>query len=145
MRDLYEKIKKGIDRRASLIALKKELKDDAKKKVFLTMTGNRLDEIIMFKPLTKDNIGGIVDLLMAELNNRLADQEIHIRLTAAAKNHIIEGGYDPVYGARPLKRYLQKYVETLAAKMILGGKVGQDDTIVLDVTDGELTASVQSV
>ena len=106
---------------------------------------NRLDEIIMFKPLTKDNIGGIVDLLMAELNNRLADQEIHIRLTAAAKNHIIEGGYDPVYGARPLKRYLQKYVETLAAKMILGGKVGQDDTIVLDVTDGEMTASVQSV
>ena len=106
---------------------------------------NRLDEIIMFKPLTKDNIGGIVDLLMAELHNRLADQEIHIRLTAAAKNHIIEGGYDPVYGARPLKRYLQKYVETLAAKMILGGKVGQDDTIVLDVTDGELTASVQSV
>ena len=106
---------------------------------------NRLDEIIMFKPLTKDNIGGIVDLLMAELNNRLAGQEIHIRLTAAAKNHIIEGGYDPVYGARPLKRYLQKYVETLAAKMILGGKVGQDDTIVLDVTDGELTASVQSV
>ena len=106
---------------------------------------NRLDEIIMFKPLTKDNIGGIVDLLMAELNNRLADQEIHIRLTAAAKNHIIEGGYDPVYGARPLKRYLQKYVETLAAKMILGGKVGQDDKIVLDVTDGEMTASVQSV
>ena len=97
---------------------------------------NRLDEIIMFKPLTKDNIGGIVDLLMAELNNRLADQEIHIRLTDAA---------NPVYGARPLKRYLQKYVETLAAKMILGGKVGQDDTIVLDVTDGELTASVQSV
>ena len=106
---------------------------------------NRLDEIIMFKPLTKDNIGGIVDLLMAELNNRLADQEIHIRLTDAAKSYVIEGGYDPVYGARPLKRYLQKYVETLAAKMILGGKVGQEDTIVLDVTDGELTASVQSV
>ena len=106
---------------------------------------NRLDEIIMFKPLTKDNIGGIVDLLMAELNNRLADQEIHIRLTDAAKSHIVEGGYDPVYGARPLKRYLQKYVETLTAKMILGGKVGQEDTIVLDVTDGELTASVQSV
>ena len=106
---------------------------------------NRLDEIIMFKPLTKDNIGGIVDLLMAELNNRLADQEIHIRLTDAAKSYVIECGYDPVYGARPLKRYLQKYVETLAAKMILGGKVGQDDTIVLDVTDGELTASVQSV
>ena len=131
---------------------KGDIKPEAQEQVMGDLRGhfrpeflNRLDEIIMFKPLTKDNIGGIVDLLMAELNNRLADQEIHIRLTAAAKNHIIEGGYDPVYGARPLKRYLQKYVETLAAKMILGGKVGQDDTIVLDVTDGELTASVQSV
>ena len=131
---------------------KGDIKPEAQEQVMNDLRGhfrpeflNRLDEIIMFKPLTKDNIGGIVDLLMAELNNRLADQEIHIRLTAAAKNHIIEGGYDPVYGARPLKRYLQKYVETLAAKMILGGKVGQDDTIVLDVTDGELTASVQSV
>ena len=107
---------------------------------------NRLDEIIMFKPLTKDNIGGIVDLLMAELNNRLADQEIHIASDRCGEELRHRGhGYDPVYGARPLKRYLQKYVETLAAKMILGGKVGQDDTIVLDVTDGELTASVQSV
>lgn len=106
---------------------------------------NRLDETIMFKPLTKENIGGIVELLMAELNKRLADQEISIRLTQAAKEFVIEGGYDPIYGARPLKRYLQKYVETLAAKMILGGKVRTDDTIVLDVTNGELTASVQSV
>ena len=129
-----------------------EISQDARDKVDAELRAhfrpeflNRLDEIIMFKPLTKDNIGGIVDLLMAELNNRLADQEIHIRLTDAAKSYVIEGGYDPVYGARPLKRYLQKYVETLAAKMILGGKVGQDDTIVLDVTDGELTASVQSV
>ena len=106
---------------------------------------NRLDEIIMFKPLTKENIGGIVDLLVAELNRRLEDQQISIRLTPAAKDYVIEGGYDPVYGARPLKRYLQKYVETLAAKMILGGKVQTQDTIVLDVEKGELTASAQSL
>ena len=140
MRELYEKIKKGTDRRASLIALKKELKDEAKKKVFLTMTGNRLDEIIMFKPLTKENIGGIVDLLVADLNRRLKDQELSLRLTDTAKDYIIEGGYDPVYGARPLKRYLQKYVETLTAKLILSGSVRAEDTIVIDVENGELTA-----
>lgn len=106
---------------------------------------NRLDEMIMFKPLTKENIGGIVDLLIGELNRRLEDQELTIRLTPSAKDFVIEGGYDPVYGARPLKRYLQKYVETLAAKMILGGKVQAEDTIVLDVENGELTASAQSV
>ena len=106
---------------------------------------NRLDEMIMFKPLTKENIGGIVELLIDELNRRLADQEISIRLTPAAKDFVIEGGYDPVYGARPLKRYLQKNVETLAAKMILGGKVHTEDTIVLDVANGELTATAQSV
>ena len=106
---------------------------------------NRLDEMIMFKPLTKENIGGIVELLIDELNRRLADQEISIRLTPTAKDFVIEGGYDPVYGARPLKRYLQKNVETLAAKMILGGKVHTEDTIVLDVANGELTATAQSV
>ena len=106
---------------------------------------NRLDEIIMFKPLSKDNIGAIVGLMIDELNKRLEDRELKVELTDAAVANVSENGYDPVYGARPLKRYLQKYVETLAAKMILGGKVGQDDTIVLDVTDGELTASVQSV
>ena len=106
---------------------------------------NRLDEMIMFKPLTKENIGGIVELLIDELNRRLTDQEISIRLTPAAKDFVIEGGYDPVYGARPLKRYLQKNVETLAAKMILGGKVHTEDTIVLDVINGELTATAQSV
>ena len=106
---------------------------------------NRLDEMIMFKPLTKENIGGIVELLIDELNRQLADQEISIRLTPTAKDFVIEGGYDPVYGARPLKRYLQKNVETLAAKMILGGKVHTEDTIVLDVANGELTATAQSV
>ena len=129
-----------------------EISQDARDKVDAELRAhfrpeflNRLDEIIMFKPLTKENIGGIVDLLVADLNRRLKDQELSLRLTDTAKDYIIEGGYDPVYGARPLKRYLQKYVETLAAKLILGGKVGQEDTIVLDVTDGELTASVQSV
>lgn len=101
---------------------------------------NRLDEIIMFKPLTKENIGGIVDLLVENLNRRLRDQELSLRLTDAAKDYIIEGGYDPIYGARPLKRYLQKYVETLTAKLILSGNVGTEDTIVIDVENGELTA-----
>lgn len=94
---------------------------------------NRLDEIILFKPLTKDNIGKIVDLLVKELSTRLANQELALELTDAAKEKVIENGYDPVYGARPLKRYLQKYVETLAAKCILSGQVSAGDTIVLDV------------
>ena len=104
---------------------------------------NRLDEIIMFKPLTKENIGSIVDLMMKDLNKRLADQEITLTLDPSAKEYIIDGGYDPVYGARPLKRYLQKNVETLAAKLILSGKVGMEDAIVFTVRDGELTADVK--
>ena len=106
---------------------------------------NRLDEIIMFKPLTKGNIGGIVDLLMADLNRRLKDQELSIELTKAAKDYIIEGGYDPVYGARPLKRYVQKYVETLTAKLILSGDISTDSRIILDVENGELTAHAEKV
>ena len=96
---------------------------------------NRLDEIIMFKPLTKENIGNIVDLMMADLNRRLADQEIRLELTDEAKSYIIDGGYDPVYGARPLKRFLQKNVETLAARMILSGNVQTEDTIVIGLKD----------
>ena len=101
---------------------------------------NRLDEIIMFRPLTKEDIGHIVDLMMADVNRRLAAQEITLELTEAAKNYIIEGGYDPTYGARPLKRYLQKHVETLAARMILSGDIRTEDVIVIDVLDGKLTA-----
>ena len=101
---------------------------------------NRLDETIMFKPLTKDNIHGIIDLLIADLNKRLEEKEISIRLTDAAKNYVVEGGYDPMYGARPLKRFLQKHVETLAAKLMLQGGVGADQTIVIDVENGSLTA-----
>ena len=104
---------------------------------------NRLDEIILFKPLTKDNIGHIVDLLLADLNRRLADQELTIELTPEAKQFVIDGGYDPVYGARPLKRFVQKYVETLSARLILGGNVSQGDTILLTVQEGKLTAVVK--
>ncbi|MEO2238125.1 ATP-dependent chaperone ClpB [Dorea sp. YH-dor226] len=106
---------------------------------------NRLDETIMFKPLTKDNIYDIIDLLIADVNKRLADKEISVFLTDAAKNYVVEGGYDPTYGARPLKRYLQKHVETLAAKLMLQGDVGAEDMIVIDVEDGKLVARSQSV
>ena len=104
---------------------------------------NRLDETILFKPLTKDNIGHIVDLMMDGLNRTLADQEIRLTLTQAGKDYIVDGGYDPVYGARPLKRYLQKNVETLAARMILSGEVLPGDTIVIDAAGDALRASVQ--
>lgn len=102
---------------------------------------NRLDEIILFKPLTKGNIGGIIELLIADVNKRLADKELKIALTDEAKDFIIENGYDPVYGARPLKRYLQKNVETLAAKLILADGVRASDTIEIGLSDGKLTAS----
>ena len=101
---------------------------------------NRLDETIMFKPLTKENIYDIIDLLIADVNKRLADREIQIELTDAAKNNVVEGGYDPMYGARPLKRYLQKHVETLAARLMLQGEIGTGQTIVIDAADGKLTA-----
>ena len=104
---------------------------------------NRLDEIILFKPLTKENIGMIVDLLITDLNHRLADQELTLELTPAAKEHVVTNGYDPVYGARPLKRYLQKYVETLTAKRILSGDVRAGDTILLDVENGSLTTRIK--
>ncbi len=104
---------------------------------------NRLDEIIMFKPLTKDNIGGIIKLIVDDLNSRLSEREISIHLTDAAQNYIIDEAYDPIYGARPLKRYVQKHVETLSAKLILEDRVKPHDTIEFDVQDGELIASAK--
>ena len=104
---------------------------------------NRLDETIMFKPLTKKDVGEIIDLLLQDVNKRLTDREISIELTVAAKEFVVEGGYEPMYGARPLKRYLQKHVETLAARLILEGNVGRCDVIVIDVTDGKLMARVK--
>ena len=127
-----------------------EIKPEAQGQVMDDLRGhfrpeflNRLDEIIMFKPLTKSNIGKIVDLMVGELDKRLADQELSLELTDAAKNQVIENGYDPVYGARPLKRYLQKYVETLAARKILSGDVHAGDTLVLDVQNGEFIVTVK--
>ena len=104
---------------------------------------NRLDEIIMFKPLTKDNIGGIIELLLADVNKRLEDKELKIKLTDAAKYFVIENGYEPVYGARPLKRFLTKHVDTLAARLILEGNVEPQDTILIDEIGGKLEARVE--
>ena len=103
---------------------------------------NRLDEIIMFKPLTKDNIGGIIKLLMADLNKRREDKEIKVELTPAAEEYIIENGYEPAYGARPLRRFIQKHVETLAAKCILADEVSLQDTILIDVSENGLYTKV---
>ena len=104
---------------------------------------NRLDETILFKPLTKDNIGGIIRLIIAELNRRLDDRDLTLELSEAAIGYIVEHAYDPVYGARPLKRYIQKYVETMVAKLILEDKVENGDTILIDVQNEELTAVVK--
>ena len=104
---------------------------------------NRLDETILFKPLTKNNIGSIIDLLVADINKRLADKELVVALSDSAKQFIVDNGYDPVYGARPLKRYLQKNVETLAARLILSDGVHTGDTIRIGVVDGKLNASAE--
>lgn len=104
---------------------------------------NRLDEIILFKPLTKENIGGIIDLILSDLNRRLSDRDLRIELTPEAEAFIVDNAYDPVYGARPLKRYIQKYVETLSAKLILADQAGPGDTILIAVQDGALNASVK--
>lgn len=128
----------GIDEDGSI-------KEDAEKQVndmlklhFRPEFLNRLDEIIMFKPLTKDNIAGIIELLMADLNKRIEDKEISIELTPSARDYIIDCGYDPVYGARPLKRFLQKNVETLVARAILSNSLTMGDNVKIDVKDGNL-------
>ena len=105
---------------------------------------NRLDETIMFKPLTKANITNIIDLLVKDLNRRLADKELSVELTSAAKNYVADHGYEPMYGARPLKRYLQKSVETLAARLILSDGVDAEDTILIDVENDQLIAKVKN-
>ena len=120
-------------------AAEKEVMDDLKQH-FRPEFLNRLDEIILFKPLSQNNIGFIVDLIMEDLNKRLADKEIRVELTEEAKKHIVQNGYDPIYGARPLKRYIQKTVETLAAKMILSGGLSAKDVICIDLAAEELVA-----
>ncbi len=105
---------------------------------------NRLDETIMFKPLSRENISGIIKLIIEDLNRRLEDKELTVELSPEAETFIVDNAYDPVYGARPLKRYIQKYVETLSAKLILADKVEQGDTILINVSGGELTAKKRS-
>ncbi len=126
------------------------IKDDAEDLAMEELKGhfrpeflNRLDEIIMFKPLTKDNLGGIINLLIEDINKRLADKDIKIELTDAAVQNVIDSAYDPVYGARPLKRYIQKYIETLAGRMILEDKVSENQTIVIDTGIDGYSASVR--
>ncbi len=133
----------GIDEKGNI-------SEEAKKQVMNDLRAhfrpeflNRLDETILFKPLTRDNIGGIIKLIIADLNKRLADKELTVKLTPEAENLIVENAYDPVYGARPLKRYVQKYVETLAAKLILADEADEGDTILIDAVNGELTARVE--
>ena len=133
----------GIDEKGNI-------SEEAKKQVMNDLRAhfrpeflNRLDETILFKPLTRDNIGGIIKLIIADLNKRLADKELTVKLTPEAENLIVENAYDPVYGARPLKRYVQKYVETLAAKLILADETDEGDTILIDAANGELTARVE--
>ena len=127
-----------------------EISDTAQKEVTNTLRGhfrpeflNRLDEIIMFKPLTKENIRNIIELLVKDLNHRLEDKEIHVELTDAAKDYVINASYDPIYGARPLKRYVQKNIETLSARLILSDQVEQMDTIRIDVSEQGLIANVK--
>ena len=127
---------------------KGEISDEAKNEVnkllktqFRPEFLNRLDEIVFYKPLRKDEISGIVDLMLGELKKRLADKEVGFAITDAAKDYVIDNGFDPNYGARPLKRYLQKHVETLAAKLILADGVRAGDAILIDVKDGQLSAS----
>ena len=104
---------------------------------------NRLDETILFRPLTRENIGEIVKLMVKDVNKRLAEREISVELTDEALKFVCDNGYDPTYGARPLKRYLQKYVETAAAKIIVTGNISPGDTILVDVKDGKREAEVK--
>ncbi len=132
----------GIDEDGNITEEAEEAVNEELKGHFRPEFLNRLDEIVMFKPLTKDNISGIITLLLKNLNKRLEDRELEIVLTDEAMKYIVDHGYDPVYGARPLKRYMQKYVETLAGRIILEGKVAPGDKIKIDVKDGQLAAGI---
>ena len=130
----------GIDEKGNISEQAEKLVMEDLRAHFRPEFLNRLDETILFKPLTKENIGGIVHLIIADLNRRLADRELKVELTPEAEQFIVDNAYDPVYGARPLKRYIQKYVETLSAKLILADQVETNDTILIDVENGALVA-----
>ena len=130
----------GIQEDGSISAEAEEMVMNERRGHFLPEFLNRLDETILFKPLTKENIGGIIMLIVKELNQRLEDRDLTIRLMPEAERFIIDQAYDPVYGARPLKRYIQKHVETLAARLILSDQVETGDTIEIRVEGEALTA-----
>lgn len=130
----------GIDEKGNINAGAEDLVMSDLRNHFRPEFLNRLDEIIMFKPLTKNNISSIIDLLIKDVNKRLADKELTVELSPQARDFVIEHGFDPMYGARPLKRYIQKTVETLAAKLILGGNISAGSVIYINVQDGQLTA-----
>ena len=130
----------GIDESGNISEEAKELATNELRNHFRPEFLNRLDEQIMFKPLTKDNIGGIIELLIVDVNKRLKDKKISIALTDAARSYIVDNGYDPIYGARPLKRFVQKNVETLAGKLILSDGISEGETILIDYDENGLTA-----
>ena len=130
----------GIDESGNITKEAKELVTNELRNHFRPEFLNRLDEQIMFKPLTKDNIGGIIELLIVDVNKRLKDKKISIALTDAARSYIVDNGYDPIYGARPLKRFVQKNVETLAGKLILSDGISEGETILIDYDENGLTA-----
>ena len=130
----------GIDESGNISKEAKELVTNELRNHFRPEFLNRLDEQIMFKPLTKDNIGGIIELLIVDVNKRLKDKKISIALTDAARSYIVDNGYDPIYGARPLKRFVQKNVETLAGKLILSDGIREGETILIDYDENGLTA-----
>ena len=134
----------GIDEAGNISPMAEEAVMNVVRGHFRPEFLNRLDEIILFKPLTKSNIGSIISLMMSDLNSRLRDRELSVKLSKEAESFVVEHGYDPVYGARPLKRFLQKHVETLSAKLILADEVKMGDTIFIDVVDGKLTAKAIS-
>ena len=133
----------GIDEKGNIMPESEKMVMNELRAHFRPEFLNRLDETIMFKPLTKNDVGRIIDLLVKDVNKRLVEREVSIELTDVAKDFVVEGGYEPMYGARPLKRYLQKHVETLAARLILEGNVGRGSTIVIDVEDDKLTGRVK--
>lgn len=139
-----EYLLEGIDENGNIKEECKKIVEGQLRNHFRPEFLNRLDETILFKPLTKENIGGIVELLLKEINERLVEKELSIELTDSAKQFIIDNGYDPVFGARPLKRYLQKNVETLAARLILSEEISAGDVILVDVSDGMLKARVKN-
>ena len=139
----YSYLLEGIDEDGNIKPEAQDMVMNDLKNHFRPEFLNRLDETIMFKPLTKANITNIIDLLVKDLNRRLADKELSVELTSAAKNYVADHGYEPMYGARPLKRYLQKSVETLAARLILSDGVDAEDTILIDVENDQLIAKVK--